>query len=55
MIPENSKGIIELDDVNVKCIIFQIDHNNNSEILSTSITESKGIHNGVIIKRCKSI
>ena len=54
MIPENSKGIIELDDVNVKCIIFQIDHNNNSEILSTSITESKGIHNGVIINVAKA-
>ena len=31
-------GIIELDNRNIKCLIFKINNNNDSEILSTSIT-----------------
>jgi len=53
MNPKNPKGIIHLDNKNIKCIIFQID-NNNSEILSTSIVESRGIHNGVIVNISKA-
>jgi len=54
MISENPKSVIELDDLSIKCVIFQIDNNNNSEILSTSISESQGIHNGVIINIAKA-
>ena len=47
-------GIIELGDVNVKCIIFKINENNNAEILSTSITDSEGIHNDIVINLKKA-
>ena len=53
MNPKNPKGIIQLDNKNIKCIIFQID-NNNSEILSTATVESRGIHNGVIVNISKA-
>ena len=49
MSTENPRGIVELGNIYVKCIIFKINQNNISEILSTSITESEGIHNGVIV------
>ena len=49
MIFKNLKGIIELGNVNIKCVIFRINENNESEILSTSIIKSEGIHNGAII------
>jgi len=42
-------GIIELGNINLKCLIFKIKDDNSSEILSASITQSAGIHNGVII------
>ena len=54
MISNNPKGIIELGNVNIKCIIFNINDNNTSEILSTSITKSEGIHNGVIVNVAKA-
>ena len=54
MIPDNPKGIIELDNRNIRCVIFQVDNNNNSEILSTSVSESQGIHNGVIVNITKA-
>ena len=54
MIPNNPKGIIELGNIYIKCIIFQINENNVSEILSTSITHSQGIHNGVIVNLAKA-
>ena len=47
-------GIIELGDVNVKCIIFKINENNNAEILSTSITDSEGIHNDIVVNLKKA-
>ena len=47
-------GIIELGDVNIKCIIFKINDNNNAEILSTSITDSEGIHNDIVINLKKA-
>jgi len=48
MIPEDLVGIIELGNLDIKCLIFKVSENGNSEILSTSITNSDGIHNGVI-------
>ena len=51
---EDLIGIIELGNVNIKCLIFKINNNNESEILSTSITASEGIHNGVIINLTKA-
>jgi len=54
MDPELPIGIIELGDVNIKCVIFKINNNNDSEILSTSITESLGIHNDLIVNLKKA-
>ena len=51
---ENPRGIIELGDINIKCLIFGINNNNISEILSTSTTASEGIHNGVIVNLAKA-
>ena len=42
-------GVIELNDVYLKCIIFQINNDNSLEVLSTSISSSLGIHNDAII------
>ena len=53
MSSENSIGIIELGNINIKCLIFNI-NNNVSEILSTSITPSEGIHNGTIVNLSKA-
>ena len=46
-------GIIELDHLNIKCLIFKI-YNDSPEILSTSITPSEGIHNDVVINSKKA-
>ena len=54
MISDNPTGIIELGYPNIKCLIFQINSNGNHEILSTSITKSEGIHNGVIVNISKA-
>ena len=45
---EDPIGIIELDDVNLKCLIFKINKENNLEILSSVVTESDGIKNGLV-------
>ena len=50
----NPRGIIELGNLNIKCLIFRINDDNTSEILSTSITRSEGIHNGVIVNLTKA-
>ena len=50
---EDLIGIIELGNINIKCLIFKIKNNNESEILSTSIISSEGIHNGVVINLTK--
>ena len=50
----NPRGIIELGNVNIKCLIFRINNDNSSEILSTSITQSEGIHNGVVVNLTKA-
>jgi len=49
MISDNPKGVIELGNIYTKCIIFKINENNVSEILSTAAIKSEGIHNGVIV------
>ena len=54
MSAKNPRGIIELGNIKIKCIIFRIDENNNSEILSTSIISSEGFHNGVIVNFAKA-
>ena len=41
-------GIIELGNLNIKCVIFRVS-NDKTEILSTSITPSEGIHNDTIM------
>ena len=42
-------GIIELGDSNLKCLIFKINKNNDSEILSATVTSSEGIYNDVVM------
>ena len=54
MNPEAPVGIIELGDINIKCVIFKINNNNDSEILSTSITASGGIHNDIVVNLKKA-
>ena len=51
---EDLIGIIELGNINIKCLIFKIKDNNESEILSTSITSSEGIHNGIVVNLTKA-
>ena len=53
MSPGEPIGIIELDHVSIKCLIFKI-NNNSPEILSTSITPSEGIHNDVVVNLTKA-
>ena len=47
-------GVIELDDNNLKCLIFKINENNKSEVLSSSITPSEGIHNDLVVNLKKA-
>ena len=54
MSPEDPRGIIELGNINIKCLIFKIKNNNESEILSTSVTISEGIHNGMVVNLTKA-
>ena len=51
---KNFRGIIELGNLNFKCVIFKVNDNNESEILSTSIVSSQGIHNCVLINTKKA-
>jgi cell division protein FtsA len=53
MISNEPIGIIELGSIKIKCIIFKI-NNNNLEILSTSLSNSQGIHNGVVVNLSKA-
>ena len=46
---KNLKGIIELGNLTTKCLIFNINIDNEYEILSTSIASTEGIHNGNIV------
>ena len=54
MIPNDPKGVIELGNINIKCVIFHINNKNNAEVLSTSMIESEGIHNGVVVNITKA-
>jgi len=49
MISNSPAGIIELGNIYIKCLIFQINNEGSIEILSTSTKLSKGIHNGVVV------
>ena len=51
---ENPTGIIELGNINIKCLIFRLDGNGKTEILSTSVTPSEGIHNDVVVNLTKA-
>ena len=53
MNPEEPVGIIEIGDINIKCLIFKI-LNNNVKILSASITSSQGFHNDVLVNLNKA-
>ncbi len=50
---EDPIGIIELGNLNIKCLIFKI-NSDNAEILSTSITSSEGFHNDVVVNLVKA-
>jgi len=50
----NLVGVIELGNISLKCVIFKINDDNTFEILSSSKTNSDGIHNGVIINLTKA-
>jgi len=54
MTTDNCIGIIELGCLSIKCLIFKIDDNDTSEILSSAIIESEGIHNGIIVNLSKA-
>jgi len=54
MSSNNPIGIIELGNINIKCLIFKVDKSNNPEILSTSKISSEGIHNGAVINLVKA-
>ena len=45
---EDPKGIIELGNKIIKCLIFKINNDNEAEILSTTVTSSEGIYNDVV-------
>ena len=51
---EDSIGIIELGNTTLKCLIFKINNNNDSEILSATTTPSEGIYNDVVINLKKA-
>ena len=50
---ENPIGTIEIGNIHIKCVIFRL-NNSIPEILSTSVTRSDGVHNGVIINLKKA-
>jgi len=54
MSSDEPRGIIELGNINIKCLIFKINNDGTSEILSSSATRSEGIHNGAIINLIKA-
>ena len=53
MNPEEPIGIIELDHINIKCLIFKTT-GSTLEILSTSMVSSEGIHNDIIVNLTKA-
>ena len=51
---DNLIGVIELGGVNIKCVIFSVNSENVSEILSSSIVKSEGIYNSKIVNFSKA-
>ena len=51
---DDSIGIIELGNINIKCLIFKVKNDNSAEILSTAIVASEGIHNDVVVNLVKA-
>jgi len=51
---EDSIGLIELGSSSLKCLIFKINSDNNSEILSVTTTPSEGIYNDVVVNLKKA-
>ena len=54
MILHNPIGLIELGTTNIKCLIFNVKDDNTTEIVSTSVFKSEGIHNGVVVNLSKA-
>ena len=54
MSPKTPIGIIELGNLHIRCLIFQINSKNDVEILSASKNKSDGIHNNVIVNLSKA-
>ena len=50
---EDPIGIIELGNLNIKCLVFKI-NSDKVEILSTSIISSEGFHNDVVVNLSKA-
>ena len=53
MTSDDPLGIIELGNKKIKCIIFKI-IDNNIEILSSSINDSNGFYNDVVVNPSKA-
>ena len=51
---EDSIGLIELGNTSLKCLIFKINNDNNSEIISATTTPSDGIYNDVVVNLKKA-
>ena len=51
---EEPIGIIELGNPDLKCLIFKINQNHDSEILSATVTSSEGIYNDVVMNLNKA-
>tara|TARA_B100001123_G_scaffold384730_1_gene457726 strand:- start:231 stop:1463 length:1233 start_codon:yes stop_codon:yes gene_type:complete len=47
-------GIVELGNSNLKCLIFKVNKNNNSEILSSTITPCEGFFNDTVMNLKKA-
>tara|TARA_B110000438_G_scaffold301325_1_gene355924 strand:- start:41 stop:1270 length:1230 start_codon:yes stop_codon:yes gene_type:complete len=54
MIVDEPIGIIELGNINIKCLIFKININNEVEILSTNTTKAEGFHNDIVVNLLKA-
>ena len=53
MSSENVIGIVELGNINIKCLIFKTD-NNESKVLSEAIIPSDGFHNDSVVNLAKA-
>ncbi len=53
MSSDNPIGIIELGNINIKCVIFKI-NDSGTQVLSTSMVPSEGFHNDVVVNLSKA-